>query len=56
MGQLKPSQVLSKAYRQVSIETEDFNHFKDALRTLLLTVSDGQREETQKGHLRNFFK
>ena len=54
MGQLKPSQVLSKAYRQVSIETEDFNHFKDALRTLLLTVSDGQREETQKGHLRNF--
>ena len=55
MGQLKPSQVLSKAYRQVSIETEDFNHFKDALRTLLLTVSDGQREETQKGHLRNFF-
>ena len=54
MGQLKQSQVLSKAYRQVSIETEDFNHFKDALRTLLLTVSDGQREETQKGHLRNF--
>ena len=54
MGQLKPSQVLSKAYRQVSIETEDFNHFKDALRTLLLTVSDGQREEIQKGHLRNF--
>ena len=54
MGQLKPSQVLCKAYRQVSIETEDFNHFKDALRTLLLTVSDGQREETQKGHLRNF--
>ena len=54
MGLLKPSQVLSKAYRQVSIETEDFNHFKDALRTLLLTVSDGQREETQKGHLRNF--
>ena len=54
MGQLKPNQVLNKAYRQVAIETEDFNHFKDVLRTLLFTVSDGQREETQKEHLRNF--
>lgn len=48
MGQLKPSQVLSKAYRQVSIETEDFNHFKDALRTLLLTVSDGQEKKHKR--------
>ena len=54
MGQLKPNQVLNKAYRQVAIEIEDFNHFKDVLRTLLFTVSDGQREETQKEHLRNF--
>ena len=54
MGQLKPNQVLNKAYRQVTIEIEDFNHFKDVLRTLLFTVSDGQREETQKEHLRNF--
>ena len=54
MGQLKPNQVLNKAYRQVAIETEDFNHFKDVLRTLLFTVTDGQREETQKEHLRNF--
>ena len=54
MGQLKPNQILNKAYRQVAIETEDFNHFKDALRILLHTVSDGQREETQKEHLRNF--
>ena len=54
MGQLKPNQILNKAYRQVAIETEDFNRFKEALHTLLSTISDGQREETQKEHLRNF--
>ena len=54
MGQLKPNQILNKAYRQVAIETEDFNHFKEALHILLSTISDGQREETQKEHLRNF--
>lgn len=54
MGQLKPNQILNKAYRQVAIETEDFNRFKEALYTLLSTISDGQREETQKEHLRNF--
>lgn len=54
MGKLKPNQVLNKAYRQVAIETKGFNRFKDALRTLLLTVVDGQREETQKVHLKNF--
>ena len=54
MGQLKPNQILNKAYRQVAIETEDFNRFKKALHTLLSTISDGQREETQKEHLRNF--
>ena len=54
MGQLKPNQILNKAYRQVAIETEDFNHFKEALYILLSTISDGQREETQKEHLRNF--
>ena len=54
MGQLKPNQILNKAYRQVAIETEDFNRFKRALHTLLSTISDGQREETQKEHLRNF--
>ena len=54
MGQLKPNQILNKAYRQVAIETEDFNRFKEALHVLLSTISDGQREETQKEHLRNF--
>ena len=54
MGQLKPNQILNKAYRQVAIETEDFNRFKEAIHTLLSTISDGQREETQKEHLRNF--
>ncbi|WFE84854.1 DUF7149 domain-containing protein [Parabacteroides chongii] len=54
MGQLKPTQVLNKAYRQVTIETAKFNHFKNALQILLENVSDGQREETQKEHLRNF--
>jgi len=54
MGQFKPNQILNKAYRQIAIETDDFNRFKEALHTLLSTISDGQREETQKGHLRNF--
>ena len=31
MGQLKPNQVLNKAYRQVAVGTEHFNRFKDAL-------------------------
>lgn len=54
MGQLRPDQILNKAYRQVAIKTEDFNHFKEAIRVLLSAISDGQREETQKEHLRNF--
>ena len=54
MGLLKPNQVLNKAYRQVAIETTDFDLFKNALRTLRDNVVDGQREETQKEHLRNF--
>lgn len=54
MGQLKPTQVLNKAYRQIAVETTDFEHFKSALQILLDNVSDGQREETQKEHLRNF--
>ena len=54
MGQLKPNQILNKAYRQLAIETEDFNRFKEALSVLLSTIQDGQREETQKEHLRNF--
>ena len=45
MGLLKPNQVLNKAYRQVAIETADFD---------LFNVVDWQREETQKEHLRNF--
>lgn len=53
MGLLKPNQVLNKAYRQVAIETTDFDLFKNALRTLRDNVVDGQREETQKEHLRN---
>ena len=28
MGQLKPTQVLNKAYRQIAVETTDFEHFK----------------------------
>jgi len=39
MGQLKPNQILNKAYRQVAIETEDFNRFKKALHTLLSTLN-----------------
>ena len=31
MGQLKPTQVLNKAYRQIAVETTDFEHFKSAL-------------------------
>ena len=54
MRQLKPNQVLNRAYRQVAIETADFDIFKNALRTLRDNVVDGQREETQKEHLRNF--
>ena len=54
MGLLKPNQVLNKAYRQVAIETTDFDLFKNALRTLRDNIVDGQREHTQKEHLRNF--
>ena len=54
MGLFKPNQILNKAYRQVAIETADFDIFKNALRTLRDNVMDGQREETQKEHLRNF--
>ena len=54
MRQLKPNQVLNRAYRQVAIETADFDIFKNALRTLRDNVVDRQREETQKEHLRNF--
>lgn len=52
MGLLKPNQVLNKAYRQVAIETTDFDLFKNALRTLRDNIVDGQREHTQKEHLR----
>ena len=48
MGLLKPNQVLNKAYRQVAIETTDFDLFKNALRTLRDNIVDGQREHTQK--------
>ena len=54
MGLLKPNQVLNKAYRQIAIETTDFDLFKNALRTLRDNIVDGQREHTQKEHLRNF--
>ena len=54
MGLFKPNQILNKAYRQIAIETADFELFKNALRTLRDNVMDGQREETQKEHLRNF--
>ena len=54
MGLLKPNQALNKAYRQVAIETTDFDLFKNALRTLRDNIVDGQREHTQKEHLRNF--
>ena len=54
MGQLKPTQVLNKVYRQIAVETTDFEHFKSALQILLDNVSDGQREEAPKECLRNF--
>ena len=54
MGLLKPNQVLNKAYRQIAIETECFELFKKSLQTYLNNINDGQREETQKEHLRNF--
>ena len=45
MGQLKPNQILNKAYRQVAIETEDFNRFKvwrASLKRLKSSVSIGR--------------
>ena len=54
MGQLKPTQVLNKVYRQIAVETTDFEHFKSALQILLDNVSDGRREEAPKEYLRNF--
>lgn len=53
MGLLKPNQVLNKAYRQVAIETTDFDLFKNALRTLRDNIV-GVKENTRKEHLRNF--
>ena len=45
MGLLKPNQVLNKAYRQVAIETTDFDLFKMPF-TLRDNIVDGQ--ETRK--------
>jgi adenine-specific DNA-methyltransferase len=54
MAQYKPVQTLNKAYRQLAVETNSFNHFVECLKQLLTNVSDGQREETQKEHLQVF--
>ncbi len=54
MGKLNPKQVLNKAFRQLAVEQDKINVFKSAMLTLLENVMDGQREETQKEHLRKF--
>ena len=48
MGQLKPTQVLNKAYRQIAVETTDFEHFKSALQISLDNVSDGNERKPKK--------
>lgn len=48
MGLLKPNQVLNKAYRQVAIETTDFDLFKNALRTLRDNIVDGKENTCKK--------
>jgi adenine-specific DNA-methyltransferase len=54
MVQLKPNQFLNKAYRQVAIERSCFNNFCACMKHLFENIADGQREETQKEHLRVF--
>jgi len=54
MGQLNPNQVINRAYRQLAVESLSFERFKSALSSLFDKVEDGQREATQKEHLRKF--
>ncbi len=54
MSHISPNEALNKAYRQIAIETSSYNMFCEALQRLLDKTEDGQREETQKEHLREF--
>ena len=54
MKKLTISQSLDREYKKKPIDEKKFSDFKSALRKLFRNISDGQREETQKEHLKMF--
>lgn len=54
MKKLTISQSLDKRFKKKPIDGKRFAGFKNALRKLFRNISDGQREETQKEHLKTF--
>lgn len=56
MPELKISQSLNKAYRQVKIEKADFDRFKETLRHLFDQLKENETEEKMKGDIMDFLK
>ncbi len=54
MKKLSISQSLRKEHRHQPIDKASFDNFKIALSKLFRNINDGQREETQKEHLKMF--
>ncbi|WP_304953654.1 Eco57I restriction-modification methylase domain-containing protein, partial [uncultured Alistipes sp.] len=56
MPELKISQSLNKAYRQVKIEKADFVRFKEKLQHLFDQLKENETEEKMKGDIMDFLK
>ena len=54
MKKLSISQSLRKEHLRQPIDRASFDNFKIALSKLFRNINDGQREETQKEHLKTF--
>lgn len=53
---MRISQSLNKAYRQLKVDTTDFEKFKNHLKNLYEQIPNGGSEETLKGDLMDFLK
>ena len=56
MPELKISQSLNKAYRQIKIEKADFDRFKEKLQHLFDQLKENETEEKMKGDIMDFLK
>ena len=56
MPELKISQSLNKAYRQIKIEKADFERFKETLHHLFDQLKENETEEKMKGDIMDFLK